>query len=212
MQFLEHKVVAEETAVQHSALDALKAVVVNHYENQSSIKDESQIDTVFQLALQGSNRTVACSTLERLIAGHFLNQVKFREVIRKHWEVLKSRPEADLGPTILTLVHNAMSTFEDGKQGHSLVRQLLDWCEQVQLVSVSPGDGPTDGSASTKQFGGTCFVFAAARSFDRRYVYSSNFSHILAFSRPNFCATACAPQEFTVTRRGSRCKQYDGPY
>jgi hypothetical protein len=168
MQFIERKVVAQEAAVQHSALHALKAVVVNHYENQSSIADESLIDTVFQLALQDSFRTVACSTLERLIAGHFPNQVKFREVIRKHWEDLKSRSETDLGPTILTLVHNAMSTFEDGKQGQSLVRQLLDWCEQVQLVSVSPGDGPTDGSASTKQFGGTCFVFAAARSFDCR--------------------------------------------
>ena len=182
MRILERKGVAEELAVQHSALDALKAVVANHYENQSSIADESQIDTVFQLALQGSSKTVACSTLERLIAGHFLNQVKFREVIRKHWEVLKSMSEADLGPTILTLVHNAMTSFEDGKQGRSLVRQLLDWCEHVQLVRVSPGDGPTDGSASTKQFGGTCFVFAAARSFDCRHVYSSNlkFLHVRA--------------------------------
>jgi hypothetical protein len=187
----------EQPLVIHAALDALKVVVVNHYDNQTSVGDGNQLDVVFQLALRSSHTGIACETLERIIAGHFPNQIKFYDIVRNHWDVLVGA-DSDLAPALHTLVRNTLHTFADGKKQSSLIQQLDDWCKDARLAKMSAAsdDCPSADSASTKQFGGTCFVFAAVRSFNRRFTALSIFALVTA---PLIPYTASVSLAFTLT-------------
>jgi hypothetical protein len=147
--------------VQAVALVAFTRVVASHLANQIAAGEASAVCVLLKLAESSTVSSIAAECLNEMLSGCFFNQRYFYVAISS----LKQIP-ADLE----SLVTEIREVFDEEGDTHSLLQQLNFQCEDARQATCGPAsDGvPTVSTTVTRQFGGTCFMFAAVRSFNRR--------------------------------------------
>jgi hypothetical protein len=155
----------ENVCIQTAAMHALQAIAADHFENKSAISS-SQIDLVFRFSLQGHFKTSASAALHCIIAGHFPNQRILYDALKARWDSVKIAlaSESDPAAPLRSLLHATLSTFASRPDANSLLQQLEDWCQAAHSAASLVDDCAI---ASALQIGGSCFIFAAARTFIR---------------------------------------------
>ncbi len=150
--------------VQIAALEALCGVVLNHPANQIAAGDA--LSYLLQLAQSGSIASSAAAiALKNLVDCSFFNQQAFHKIIRSaHHRV----PVA-----LYCLSAQLQRTFEGSFPEPGLVRKLELWCDEARGAGECRGVADDEffsvPTQATRQIGDTCFAFAAARSFNRRW-------------------------------------------
>ena len=116
---------------------------------------------LLKLAESSTVSSIAAECLKEMLSGCFSNERYFYVAISS----LKQIP-ADLE----SLVTEIREVFDEEGETHSLLQQLDFQCEEAHQAIFGPAcdDVPTVSTTVTRQFGGTCFMFAAVRSFNRR--------------------------------------------
>ncbi len=163
-----------EADVQTKALLALCFLVRGHPVNQCAV-GERAVHVLLQMTQLARFKRIVPNVAETrgcFVDGCFFNQRVFYNAVSS----LHSQRKLNVPVELQVLVSNALKTFtgrhEDGCYTPSLLDQFEAWCQQGFEARQGPcqaADDPTSvETADTQQLGGTCYAFAAVRSFNRR--------------------------------------------